>query len=422
MGLFADYKIIDSIINSIVNRNAPGVFAEVGDSSTSSDKRYSDDLITWARRQAGYRIIEAIASNIAHPLWAELKSDVTVNHGSPIPVHFGEIGIPLIAPSQIDRIISSVTKEDDDNVTISASALSNWEKFTADDPGLTCAIFNYSSGIAVVAATISAFDSSSVVTLSNYTLGGSGTKVNAGHYMVIYGPTYMTGQEASSDEIDAWRNDSLGMFSAALGEEWVDSGCRGTLHPRALRYSTDNGVFKFTGYDGKIPMIPKSSTYVADRLVKTGFGQVTLGGSVIAVTGFTFDVSDVGRRIVVAGNILSPAVDAEITSYIDPDEVSIFPRVAIDNSTGGNDVCNVYDYGATSADVFVDDHIPADMIGLNVKLALPMIVKEGDSIWRLAVAYSQEAEAELMRVRSGAVAAAPVNTARAVQMAQQLMR
>lgn len=100
MGIYADYRDIDAQINSLLNRSAAGQFSAVGDTSDSADARYSNDLVTEARRKAAYKIFQAIGSNPSHPYWADLMELYAVDHNDPIPVHFGEIGIPIIAPNE----------------------------------------------------------------------------------------------------------------------------------------------------------------------------------------------------------------------------------------------------------------------------------------------------------------------------------
>lgn len=102
MSIYIDYTDIDAQINNILNRNPAGLFSSVGDISDSADKRYSDDLITESRRKAAYRIFEAIGSNPSHPYWADLMAYYAVDHNAPIPVHFGEIGIPVIAANDYE--------------------------------------------------------------------------------------------------------------------------------------------------------------------------------------------------------------------------------------------------------------------------------------------------------------------------------
>ncbi len=70
-------------------------------------------------------------------------------------------------------------------------------------------------------------------------------------------------------------------------------------------------------------------------------------------------------------------------------------------------------------DTYVDERIPLALQELNVKLALPILVKEGDSLIRVASWLGGLGEAELFAVSGGAVSVKPIDYTRGIQTAQR---
>ena len=103
--IFANWKNIQGVINSIVNANPVGQFSERIATDETADKRFSDDYITQARRMSAARILEAIGSNPKHPFWGYLATKVPVTNGMAIPPSFGEIGIPEIKCTSTSQYI-----------------------------------------------------------------------------------------------------------------------------------------------------------------------------------------------------------------------------------------------------------------------------------------------------------------------------
>jgi len=66
-----------------------------------------------------------------------------------------------------------------------------------------------------------------------------------------------------------------------------------------------------------------------------------------------------------------------------------------------------------------DNMMPYEYADLNVKLALPLLLKEGDNSLRIVTYLGQEGERELINLSMGRAAIAPVNPTRMIQLAQQ---
>jgi hypothetical protein len=73
------------------------------------------------------------------------------------------------------------------------------------------------------------------------------------------------------------------------------------------------------------------------------------------------------------------------------------------------------------AETMADTKIPLELAATNVKLAVGLLMKEGDStILRLGLALMQLGEADLIDIRNGAIRTEPINLSRAVGISQQL--
>lgn len=250
---FANHIEIQAHIIDVLNANPEGQFSPFIDQTESSDKRRSDDAITSARRVAAHRIIEAIASNPSHPYWGELKTDVAVAYGDPIPACYGQIGIPLIVP--------------------------------------------------------------------------------------FVGATARTGVPRDPDDVESARENTVGYLTDFFGEEALDiqqhnEAENGFVAPMSCWYSTANGVFKYTGNSAVIPMVRSALTEA--------------------------DYRDIA-----------------------------------------------------------DNKIPVPLVAANVRLAVAILMKEGDNLSQLAGVYAQQGEADLVKIQGGALEVAPINVARAIQNAQR---
>lgn len=73
----------------------------------------------------------------------------------------------------------------------------------------------------------------------------------------------------------------------------------------------------------------------------------------------------------------------------------------------------------SDAEDMADNKIPFNLAALNVKLALPLLVKEGDNLFRTAAFLGQQGENELLQVAGGAVKVQPIDVAKAIQLSQR---
>jgi hypothetical protein len=75
----------------------------------------------------------------------------------------------------------------------------------------------------------------------------------------------------------------------------------------------------------------------------------------------------------------------------------------------------------TLSEEMADEKIPLELAATNVKLAVSLLMKEGDlNILRIGLAFAQLGETDLLDIRSGATRTEPINLGRAVGLAQQL--
>lgn len=430
MAIYEDYKLIDAQINHIVNRGLEGTFSVVGDSGDTADKRYSDDAVTQARRESTYRLLDAIGANPSHPFWGEMKSDVEVTHNDKIPAHFGEIGIPkIVGVAPVTRTYAGASKDPfDSTVTIPAGPTAN---LSSDDVGATFEVYDTSvvgNDVLVLAGTVQSVSSVTAFAATAYTTGDVTTDltlITATELRItrpITGDDYATALGAKPDEIDSWRADRKGTFSDLFGtgpKAYDAEDTDGMPSLKAGRYSTADGVLKFVGHRCMIPMIQRpTGAAEADTLLRTVAGVTKAGGTnqivAPADTGL-FSEASVGQKIVIGG------VSATISQYLDPDNVVVGDYTVGSAATAvAASVLSVYRPGRTAAQAFADTHVPHDLAPLVVKLSLPMLVKEGDNLFRIAAYLGAEGERELMGVRQGGIKSAPVDPTKIVQMSQRL--
>jgi hypothetical protein len=437
MVVWADWMLVDSQLNHMVNRNVAGEFGPIGDTGTTSDKRYSDAAITEARRKAAVRILEAVGSNVSHPYWGELKTDVEVDHLAKIPPYFGEIGIPLIKPF-LDIVVSRTITNGQ------KAASSSLVTFSAGTGGASVAdagrriVIEYidtatNDRSTVLDATILSAPSADSVNVGNFSVGDYETAISTGLGWTVVTTIYIddaqeptadsfqTGIPADADEVDSYRRDTKGVFGDPFGSGSVahDSPTvDGLPSPLSLRYSTDNSVLKFTGALCRIPMIVKPfedlTIVVLDGYVVDG---VTIVDTEDVATGCFPDWVD-GLSVNILSGDIEIITGAEAT-WIDQTSISM-----TDASTADNTNAIATFYGTLTPDAamrrMLDLFIPADLSSLLVKLALPMLVKEGDNLFRMAAYLGQEGERELMGVRAGGIKAAPVDPKKLIEFSQKL--
>jgi hypothetical protein len=439
MVVYADWRDVDALINHITNRNG-STFSGVGDTSTSADNRYSDNAIVSARRKAAVRILEAIGSNVSHPYWAELKSDVSIVHGQKIPAHFGEIGLPQIAPfvtEEMNREITNGVKAEDDNTLLLAAGTGAFDSNDVDRR-IVIEYVDTSTGVktTVIDADVATVVDADQITLYNYRTGGPAFSVVAGTGWTVLVTIYqdsaidpadgllMTGIPADPDEIESYRSNTKGVFGDLFGQGSVahdEPTSDGFPSPLSLRYSTDNGVLKFTGAACFIPMIQKPFEDLVLALVDENelltHPVTAVNGSptITSPDGLFPDWVD-GLNLVVnnGAEILNQAVTWN----------SLTEVTAAGNATGATTTGIGTFTGTLSADAafrrMLDLFIPVDLSSLLVKLALPLLAKEGDNLFRTAAYLGQEGERELMGVRAGGIKIAPVNPKKLIELSQQM--
>lgn len=337
---YADAATIQSMINSIINANEPGLFAATIDTGASSDKRYSDAMITSARRMSALRVIDAIASNLSHPFWGELATKVAVTHGAVIPACFGEIGVPEIAPYS-DVVASAIVKSIEGPMTATFGSITIIAPgigfVDPDDIGRRLLVSH--GDVLYIDELITAVtdtDTCQIAAPSDYNLSAALVQV-LGTDVTVAGP-YETGIEASAAEIDSYRADPVGSYTNMLGEgslrhDQIRSSSI-VRSPVTCRYSTENGYIKFTGYACRIPMIQQP-------------------------------------------------VDT------------------------------------AASNTLADGSIPVQLAPTVVRLAIGLLVKEGDTLARIAAMYAAQGEIDLAQIKAGASSVAPIDITRAVQLYQR---
>ena len=266
--VYADYTDIQAAIIAILNANEPGVFSTSVDTGESADSRYSNDMITNARRAAAYRILDAIGSNPSHPYWGSLATKVTVAHGDPIPACFGEIGVPEILAlgepysRNIGGSLGSVTNG------YPTAAFADVGLFVTADIGRVLTVLDGATTVltGTILSWVEALGQTEVTVDANAT--DSVSDCNA----TVTSPAetiddWVTGIAASPDEVESYRANKHNMYSNPLGDltEQHDAGATtlGVYHPLMGRYSTANGYIKFTGYQCRIPMIQQPANLAA---------------------------------------------------------------------------------------------------------------------------------------------------------------
>jgi len=76
--------------------------------------------------------------------------------------------------------------------------------------------------------------------------------------------------------------------------------------------------------------------------------------------------------------------------------------------------------GLNAEEYMADTKMPITLAHLNAKLALPMLIKEGDNLFRTATYLGQLGEAELAAVKGGAIKVAPIDVEEAIRMSQKM--
>lgn len=407
---YADPRDIEAQLNHILNRLAAETYSHEGDTSPTRDKRYADETVVESRRKAGYRILEAIGSNPSHPYWGDLSEYVTVAHRSIIPPCLGEIGIPEIKAYPdtyfLERSVVGTTQSG-----VSTTTFSLADAFSSADVGM----FVYLGGVLYGEITGATSDTIEV------DAAGPGAP-QAGvdiEIRSLRSESFLPGVPAAADWIESVRSDRLGTYTNPLGDgQQPHNELQGTGLPSSVcwRYSTDNGVLRFTGHECRIPMVKlpdlpyrEKSSIVASPLVilLTGSNNVELASG-------SWTTADIGRTVVTSvgnmdGQIISiSGVSNEIALLSGPPSDAT-PLTAIPATVYENSLAD-----------FVDTRIPVDLAALNVKLALPLLVKEGDNAFRIAITLGNEGERELINIKSGGIKVNPIDPARLIQFSQRV--
>lgn len=329
---FANHLDIQAQINDIINANTPGVHSPDVGAGVTADLRYSNGMVTAARRMAAIQIIDAIASNPNHSFWTEYATDVVVTHGSSIPSCYGQIGVP--------KIKRHATGE-------------------------------YETALPVSAAQIDSFRANVAGTFSSPLVGRDDAPAHDAEYPL------------------------------------------GVPNPLSGKYSTENGVLKFTGYECKVPMVLAPQD--GPRLIGV-YSVATGSSSLTRVTGtYTFDsVTDVGSVV----TLLNPSGQLVMEALI----MSTTPTVAEMSVVAGLDsaVLSAYlkpQYSMT--DQLADTKIPFSLAATNVRLAIGLLIKEGDSLAKIAGMYAGQGQVDLAQIRAGATAVGAIDVTRAVQIYQR---
>lgn len=336
---------------------------------------------------------------------------VNIEEGDQITINGSTITFSYISGDDIPYVVIPGPTQAD-SATILASALTA----LINDTNLNVATYTASGNV----ITITYKTQGSVgngFTLTNSTYGGiirSAGSLSGGG--VEDTSRYMTGVPADPDWIDSARYDLIGANSDYFGTGKVDHD--GMIDsdlpsPLAGRYSTSNGVFKFTGARAKIPMIKVPSEDTAATVIDTDTGAVTSGSGDVTVT--ATDSNNIGYTLI-AKISTTEVARGTISSVKDATTYSIDPYVA--TATGAVDI-TIIEEVPSAAQTMADTKIPLDLATLNVKLALPMICKEGDNLFRTAQWLGSEGERELLLLKAGAVKVAPINVEKMTRVGQQ---
>lgn len=333
---YATDEDIQSQINSIVNANPPKSFGPVPDTSDGADNRYSLEEITEARRKAAWRILDAIGSDPSHPYWGDLSDVVTVTYGQEIPPCYGEIGVPQVqefsAPGSYYETVRTISGVQLSGGSPTAS-LTGTDTFRDSDAGLRFAFTGMGFGPTV---TIASVDDETTATLDT-NADKAYTDETVTLSLQVASGEWVDAMEADADEIDSYVRDYRGAYSDfyGMGRQFHDYLNEGRVpSPLAGKYSTANGIIRFTGTACRIPMIKV------------------------------------------------PATLAE-------------------------------------AQVLADTKIPLGLSATCVRLAIGMLIKEGDNLARLAGIYNLQGENDLLSIRQGSVQSRGIDVSRAIQVAQR---
>jgi len=236
------------------------------------------------------------------------------------------------------------------------------------------------------------------------------------------GSSWIQGDEAASDEIDSYRGDSvdnagLNLFSNPLGEarySHLQKATSGVKNPISAKYSTTNGYITFTGYACRMPMLK-----VPDDGGRTLAGTVSTTSESNSVVGtLAFQLTDIGKRLIVTYDntlVFTGIIQSLATTSIANDTAVTDTQSELTQAGASARTEDVY----LAMDDTLDNKIPVELAATNVRLAIGLLVKEGDSLRQIAAAYAGQGEVDLIKITQGATAVNALDVTRAIQSFQR---
>lgn len=236
---------------------------------------------------------------------------------------------------------------------------------------------------------------------------------------------YIQALEASADEIESYTGDAssasagISLFSNPLGETTythLQKTTSGVKNPLSAKYSTSNGFLIFTGYACRIPMIQ-----VPDDGGRTLTPTVTITAESPNVVGTainSFAAGDVGKRLIVwyDNQIVFTGIILSLATTTLANDTAVTDANAVLDVTGG--LARTEDVYLTINDIF-DNKIPISLAATVIRLAIGLLVKEGDSLRQTAMMYSGQGEVDLIKITQGATAVSALDVTRAIQSFQR---
>lgn len=239
----------------------------------------------------------------------------------------------------------------------------------------------------------------------------------------VAGSEFIQGKPATTEEVESYRGDAIdtalaiSLFSNPLGETQythLQRTASGVKNPISAKYSTTNGYLAFSGYECRIPMIQ-----VPDNGGRAITGTVSVSDTSTNVVGLNaFQVGDLGKRLIVTseGQLILVGVIQSLTTTTLTDDTAVLDtssEYALDSCTARTE--DVY----LAANDLLDNSIPLDLAATVVRLAIGLLVKEGDSLRQIAAGYAGQGEVDLIQITQGAAAVNALDVTRAIQTFQR---
>lgn len=421
---YANAETIESHINHILNRNPKGEFSPVGDTSNRADQRYTDAVVTNARREASYAVFRAIGSNLSHPFWGTLSEKIEVNHGDKIPPSFGEIGVPEIQAARYPLIILPGTFSIEDGTPRVTGTYTEAYPGDFGNGDYEIRVKRANGSLVYEAFVVSQIGGTATFDGDiNAELDGSGLYAALVHNDSSLNTPWASwdkGEEEDADVVDSYRDSSYARFRSPFGgyipyhDETMSEGVN---NPASGKYSTENGYLKFTGYKCRIPMIPMPETGGRFFNSVINFTITEESKDIVGDYSPTFTELDIGKRLIVhslAGVEVFRGIILSISG--DGNTATTDTEASVSYSTGLT--VHTQDQYLPTSDL-ADNRVPLDLASTVMRLAIGLLIKEGDNLLRTTNVYSTRGELDLVEIRQGAASVRPLDITRAAQMSER---